>query len=81
MGSVHSPLKRSPSFMSNVPRKSYTAAPPPSRRSLNPRDDCFLLKSEDRKERTARDGFNEKFQLRVGYGFLPLQKPYGAPTW
>ena len=64
-----------------MPRKHYTSSPNPGAGSLNPRHDCFLLKSDHRKEVMARDQFNGVLQMRVGYGLLPLAPTVTGCNW
>ena len=79
IGSVNQPFKPSPFFTSNVPRKSFAANPPPKNRAMLPREDCFVLKSDYRRESLARGEFHNALQLSVSYGQLPLQRTISAP--
>ena len=81
IGTAWDGLRRSPSFSSNVPSKHYTSTAPPQRRSLDPKFDCFLLKSDDRRQAAARNDFTTTLQARVNYGQLPPQRPMSAINW
>ena len=81
IGTAWDGLRRSPSFASDVPKLAYTSSGVPARRSLDPRHDCFLLKSDYGKESIARNEVLTGLQTRVGYGHLPPQRPMSAINW
>lgn len=81
IGSAFNAPKRSPSFASDVPRKHYSASPNPGRYAINPRDDCFVLRSDYRKESAMGSRFRDSLQQRVEYGQMPLAPTRTGCNW
>lgn len=75
--------RKSPQFASNTPRYHFQAKAPPSRTSATiVENDCFVLKSDARKERVLRNDLQDRMRQRVVLdGFLRThQRPCSAPN-
>ena len=72
--------RRHPVFASNVPRKQFTAKPPPGRKGVSLTDDCFVLKSDHRKLGNLQGDFTSKLQHRIEYGLAPRAPVISAPN-
>lgn len=75
--------RKTPPFASNTPRYHFQAKPPPSRTSATiVENDCFVLKSDARKERLVRKEFADRMRQRVVLdGFQRThQRPCSAPN-
>ena len=74
--------KKTPPFASQVPRKHFTSKPPPGRQGVNVEADCFVLKSDARKERSDQRELADRMRQRVVLdGFQRThQRPCSAPN-
>ena len=74
IGCSYETSRRTVPFISNVPARHYGASAPPVRTGTVPKQDCFVLKSDDRHQTLGRNAFHESLHTKITLGKHPLQR-------